>query len=140
MAKAMEHDPMITLAQAAAITGMARSSVLRAIKRGAITGSRNPDGTWLVDQAELARAFPVNAQGAQQLAHPDPVAAVKLEAAQQRIADLERALADMRGERDDWKSQAQRLALPNAHPAPQDGRSDASPMTAWGRFLRWRTG
>ena len=49
---------MLTLAQAAAQTGMARSSILRAIKRGALSGTRNPDGTWLVDPAELARAFP----------------------------------------------------------------------------------
>jgi hypothetical protein len=119
---------MLTLAQAAAQTGMARSSILRAIKRGALSGTRNPDGTWLVDPAELARAFPVNAQPALQAAHPDPVAAVRLEAAQQRIADLERALSDMRGERDDWKVQAQRLALPNAHPTRQDDQPDAIAM------------
>src|SRR5262245_23503280 len=118
---------MLTLAQAAAQTGMARSSILRAIKRGALSGTRNPDGTWLVDPAELARAFPVNAQPALQAAHPDPVAAVRLEAVQQRIVDLERALADMRGERDEWKTQAQRLALPNAHPARQDDQPDAEP-------------
>src|SRR5262249_51080466 len=79
--------PMLTLAQAAAQTGMARSSILRAIKRGALSGTRNPDGTWLVDPAQLARAFPVNAQPALQAAHPHPVAAVRPEAAQQRIAD-----------------------------------------------------
>src|SRR5262245_33938132 len=117
---------MITLAQAAAMTGMARSSILRAIKRGALAGTRNADGSWVVDPAELARAFPVNAQAALHGAHPDPVAAVKLEAAHQRIADLERALADMRGERDDWKTQAQRLALPNANPARQDDQGGAS--------------
>src|SRR6516162_2879537 len=72
---------MITLAQAAAMTGMARSSILRAIKRGALSGTRQDDGTWLVDPAELARAFPVNAQAPLQRAHSDPVAAVKLEAA-----------------------------------------------------------
>ena len=31
---------MLTLAQAAAMTGMNRSSILRAIKRGALTGTR----------------------------------------------------------------------------------------------------
>src|SRR5262249_52101554 len=74
-----------------------------------------------------------------------PVAAVRLEAAQQRIADLERALADMRGERDDWKTQAQRLALPNAHPTRQDGQADAHPdqpdaqpaAGKWRRAWRW---
>ena len=33
----------------------------------------------------------------------------------------------MRAERDDWKTQAQRLALPNAHPALQAGQADAQP-------------
>jgi hypothetical protein len=61
------------------------------------------------------------------------------EAAHQRIADLERALADMRGERDDWKTQAQRLALPNAHPPRQDGQPDAQPTDEPSRFRRaWR--
>jgi hypothetical protein len=49
---------MITLAQAAVMTGMARSSILRAIKRGALSGTRQDDGTWLVDPAELAVPFP----------------------------------------------------------------------------------
>src|SRR5262245_36485287 len=122
---------MITLAQAAVLTGMARSSLLRAIKRGGLSGTRNADGTWLVDPAELARAFPVNAQPALQGGQPDQVAAVKLEAAQQRIADLERALSDMRGERDDWKTQAQRLALPNAQPALQNAQ-----RPSWWGWLR----
>jgi hypothetical protein len=129
---------MLTLAQAAAMTGMARSSLLRAIKRGALSGTRNPDGTWIVDSAELARAFPVNAQPALHSAHPDPVAAVRLEAAQQRIVDLERALSDMRGERDDWKVQAQRLALPNAQPARQDDQPDAQPAQPAAEPSRFR--
>jgi hypothetical protein len=125
---------MLTLAQAAAMTGMARSSILRAIKRGALSGTRNADGTWLVDPAELARAFPINAQPALQAAHPDPVAAVRLEAAQQRIADLERALSDMRGERDDWKTIANRLSLPNAQDAQQNAQPD---VQGWRRTWRW---
>jgi hypothetical protein len=123
---------MLTLTEAAAHTGMARSSILRAIKRGALSGTRQDDGSWLVDGAELARAFPVNARPALQDAHPDPVAAVRLEAAQQRIADLERALADMRGERDEWKGQAQCVARQLAPPTLQD--APAGPA----RWLRWR--
>ena len=128
---------MITLAQAAAMTGMARSSILRAIKRGALSGTRQDDGTWLVDGAELARAFPVNAQPALHDAHPNPVAAVKLEAAQQRIADLERALSDMRSERDDWKDQAQSVTRQLAPPALQGAQPDAQPATALRRTWRW---
>ena len=49
----------ITLAQAAALTGMNRSSILRAIKRGAITGTKDQNDAWLVDGAELARVLAV---------------------------------------------------------------------------------
>ena len=133
---------MLTLTEAAAHTGMARSSILRAIKRGAISGARQEDGSWLVDGAELARVFPVNARPALHDAHPDPVAAVRLEAALARVADLERALADMRGDRDDWKSQAQcvarQLPPPTLQPAPPDAAATPEPTTAWRRFLRWR--
>jgi hypothetical protein len=49
---------------------------------------------------------------------------------------------DMRGERDDWKTQAQRLALPNAQAARQDGQADAQPEATpaagpWRRAWRW---
>jgi hypothetical protein len=112
-------------------TGMARSSILRAIKRGALSGTRQDDGTWLVDGAELARVFAVTvaAQATPHDAHSDPVAAVKLEAVQQRIADLERMLSDMRGERDDWKTQAQSVARQLAPPTLQDAQPNAQPQT-----------
>jgi hypothetical protein len=122
---------MITLAQASTITGMARSSLLRAVKRGALAGTRQDDGTWLVDPAELSRAFPVNAQPALQAAHADPVAAVRLEHAQQRIADLERALSDMRGERDEWKDQAQSVARQLAPATLQDAQPPRRWSWAW---------
>ena len=91
---------MLTLAQAAAMTGMARSSILRAIKRGALSGTRNDDGTWLVDGAELARVFPVTAQPVRQDAHPDALAAHKLALAEERIAELKVRLAEMRQDLD----------------------------------------
>ena len=132
---------MLTLAQAAAQTGMARSSILRAIKRGALSGTRQDDGTWLVDGAELARVFSltVPAQPTLHDAHPDPVAAVKLEAAQQRISDLERALSDMRGERDDWKTQAQSVARQLAPPTLQDAQPTQQPAEQPSRLCRtWK--
>jgi hypothetical protein len=71
---------MLTLAQAAAMTGMNRSSILRAIKRGAITGTKDHNEVWHVDGAELARAFPVtppNTQPKQQDAHTDALVALR---------------------------------------------------------------
>ena len=56
---------------------MNRSSILRAIKRGALTGTKDHNDVWHVDGAELARVFPVtpNAHPAQQDTHPDALAA-----------------------------------------------------------------
>ena len=48
----------LTLAQAAAETGLHRSSILRAIKRGAVSGSRDAGGQWSIEPAELFRVFP----------------------------------------------------------------------------------
>ena len=50
---------MLTLAQAATMTGMNRSTILRAIKRVAITGTKGHNDVWQVNGAEQARAFPV---------------------------------------------------------------------------------
>ena len=99
---------MITLAQAAARTGVARSTILRAIKRGTLSGIRGEAGkTWLVDPAELARVFPVTAPPARQNAMEVVVA--QLAIAEERIAELKRALEDMRNDRNDWKNQASLL-------------------------------
>jgi hypothetical protein len=56
---------------------MNKTSILRAIKCGRITGTRD----------------------------------------EQRLADLKVMLEELRGERDAWREQAQRLALPKPEPA-----------------------
>jgi hypothetical protein len=91
---------MLTLAQAAALTGRDRSSLLRAVERGAISGTRHDDGTWLVDPAELSRVYTVSTQAMQKDAEAVQMAVqvveAKLLAAEARIEDLRNALADMR--------------------------------------------
>jgi hypothetical protein len=54
------------------MTGMNRSSILRTIKRGTLTGTKDHNEVWHVDGAELARVFPVNTQLAPQDIHPTP--------------------------------------------------------------------
>jgi len=135
---------MLNLAQAAALTGMNRSSILRAIKRGAITGTKDHNDNWLVDGAELTRVFPVfpgvtpqNAQPAREDAHPDALAAHKLALAEERITELKERLEEMRQERDRaragedaWKAQCEavrQLALPapsNAQPTQQGAQPE----------------
>src|SRR5215471_13686617 len=47
-----------SLAEAARATGLNRSTILRAIKRGAISGTRDETGAWAVEPVELHRVFP----------------------------------------------------------------------------------
>src|SRR4051812_14079355 len=46
-----------TLAQAIAATGHSRSALIRAIRGGKLSASRDASGAYLVDPAELARVY-----------------------------------------------------------------------------------
>lgn len=131
---------MLNLAQAAAITGMNRSSILRAIKRGALTGTKDHNDVWHVDGAELARVFPVNTQntqGSPEDTHPDALAAHKLAIAEERIAELKERLNEMKRERDRaqagedaWKAQCEAVTRQLALPAPTNAQAALVPVTA----------
>ena len=105
-----------TLAEAAQACGLNRSTVLRAIKSGKISGSRDEVGAWQVEPVELHRVFPpVAAQAAPRAVHqhaqPDVELRVRLAMAEERLSELRHALADMRVQRDSWQAQAERLAI-----------------------------
>ena len=46
-----------SLAEAAQATGLNRSTILRAIKSGRISGVRDNQGAWTVEPVELHRVF-----------------------------------------------------------------------------------
>src|SRR3954462_9908819 len=91
----------ITLAQAADATGRNRSTILRSIRRGTLSATRDHrTQAWMVDPAELFRVFPPvpalgtaeAAQGNAQVPRADEadesrLLMVRLEAAEARIAD-----------------------------------------------------
>jgi excisionase family DNA binding protein len=103
---------MLTLAQAAQRVGLHRSNLLRAIKSGRISGSRDGSGAWMVDESELVRVFPEVRTGAHQPAQPDALLQLRLEHAEQRVCDLTRQLERAYADVADWKEQARRVALP----------------------------
>jgi predicted site-specific integrase-resolvase len=116
------------LAEAAQATGLNRSTILRAIKSGRISGTRDEFGAWRVEPVELHRVFPeaqATPEAVPQHAQPDAELHIRVALAEQRLGDLKAQLEDMRSQRDKWQAQAERLALP----------TPAAPMSLW-RWLR----
>jgi len=105
----------LTLAQAAAETGLHRSSILRAIKRGAVSGSRDAGGQWSIEPAELFRVFPPvvrTGEPADATRQDAQANAAAIADAHQRaglvveVAMLREQLTDARCERDRWCAEA----------------------------------
>jgi len=67
-----EHQRAMTalsLSGAAATTGLNKTTALRSIKSGKISGTRDPLGQWRIDAAELHRVYPPVADAAAAKTH-----------------------------------------------------------------------
>jgi hypothetical protein len=116
----------LPLVQAAQRVGLHRSNLLRAIKSGRLSGTRDESGAWLVDESELVRAFPEVRTGSHQPAQPDALLQLRLEHAEQRVCDLTRQLERALCEAGEWREMAKRVALPAPKPEPM----------SWWRWMR----
>ena len=98
--------PAFTLGTASQATGCAKSTILRAIKAGRISATRDDLGQWAIDPSELFRVFPAlalpaTAETAQRpQIERDATADVLVAELRQVIADLRRGQDDLRQERD----------------------------------------
>ena len=118
---------MYTLGMAATAAGLSKSTIHRAIKAGRISATKADTGDWSIDPAELHRVFPpvtVEPVPSERDATPKLDAVVaKLEAeitALKSVSDLLRSqLDDVRTDRDAWREQAARLALPAPEVEPK---------------------
>jgi excisionase family DNA binding protein len=110
----------LSLAEAAQATGLNRSTILRAIKSGKISGARDETGTWSVEPVELHRMFPA--------ATAPPKATPQDAQTDALVAELRAQLADMRSQRDAWQGIAERLALSAPRPPePEPKPAEALP-------------
>ena len=119
--------------EAAEQVGMTKQAVINAIKDGRISGEKDNKGRWIIEPCELFRVFePVKEldtlDGQETLQNgraftPEidpnlPIENIKLrlelEAAQKEIERLEQHGQELKEERNEWRTQAQRLALPKA--------------------------
>jgi excisionase family DNA binding protein len=104
---------LMSLAQAAAATGLHKTTLLRAVRAGRITGTKDASGQWRVDPAELHRVFPAAPAAMRPDAfyqHSAPPRAAPQTRGRAFLAELEAALRDMTAQRDSWQQLAERLS------------------------------
>jgi hypothetical protein len=120
-----------TLAEAAQACGVNRSTILRSIKAGKISGQQDESGAWSVEPVELHRVFaPIAAEATPKAVHQD----AQTDAL---VAELRAQLAELRTQRDAWQCIADRLtsALPRPMPEPQP---PGEPPQGWWQWRRAR--
>lgn len=109
-----------TLGEASKATGKSKATISKAIKSGRISASKDETGVFRIDPSELHRVYPPIPQGEREdTPKLTPVDArdtgdfkelqARLDAAQERLADKEAVIADLREDRDKWRQQATAL-------------------------------
>jgi hypothetical protein len=127
-----------SLQSAATACGVNRSMILRAIKSGRISATKDETGAWVIEPVEVHRVYPLVAvNGAMPVAVPDgappdsatDVLIEELRAIIVRMGqEHERHLDDLQCDRDEWREQAKRLALGSP--------VESKPPMSWWHWLR----
>jgi excisionase family DNA binding protein len=123
----------ITLGEAARQIGVAKGTISKAIKTGKLSATRREDGSWSIDNAELARYLDANGHRfrSETGSGEQPETPPKTDPATDAlVAELKAVIADLRSDRDHWRTVAERLSLAAQKPVEQ-------PQTLW-RWLRSR--
>ncbi len=109
-----------TLGEAAKATGKSKATISKAIKGGRISATKDETGTFSIDPAELHRVYAPTVSKEQDKT-PGKLTEntangglirelqARLEAAQDRLADKETVISDLREDRDKWRQQATAL-------------------------------
>jgi len=125
----------MSLVEAAAATGVNRSTLFRAYKSGRMSATRTDAGAIEVDAAELFRCFPPQ-QGAQEAMHQRAPAsatddnALRVSALEVEVRMLREMLDALRGDRDAWREQAGKVVAALPQPA-----TTAEKRRSWWRRL-----
>jgi len=133
-----------TLGEAAKATGKSKAAISRAIKDHRVSAQRQDDGSFKIDPAELHRVYPpvaaerdnkrVTSTTDATPVNPDATGEIrelraKLDAASERLAEKDTLIADLREDRDHWRTQAETLLL-------TDQRNTARPRRSWWPWSR----
>jgi hypothetical protein len=108
-----------TLGEAANAVGKAKSTIFKAIKDGVISAARDDRGRFVIEPAELHRIFPpISAERPAEQPAEQPrtdeealKTGIERDFLKREIEQLRSMLDDMKAERDEWRKQAQTLAI-----------------------------
>lgn len=136
----MGNTMSISLSEAATAVGMYKSSVLRAIKAGKISATKDEHGEWRIEPAELHRVYPPVAESEAKNGATRQDATATLQAqitGLREVGELLRQQLDAtRVECDRWKAQADKWQLQAEHVARllTDARPqpETKPQSWWG--------
>ena len=114
-----------TLGQAAKAVGKAKGTISNAIKSGRLSANRNDKGQYEIDPAELHRVYPLNDTTRRQEVqlndtaplHTPLINTTETDLLRERIEELKADLERERANADEWRKQAQTLALTQERPA-----------------------
>ena len=113
----------LSLAEAIEKTGVSRNTLIRAIKSGRMSGSKNEHGEYRVDAAELFRVFePVSAEeGTEESKTHSEARSPTIEKLYQRLVEKDEEISDLHSELDDKEEALNELrAAYNLLPSPED--------------------
>ncbi|WP_312785436.1 helix-turn-helix domain-containing protein [Brevundimonas sp.] len=120
---------MFSMGEAARQAGVSKATIHRAIKAGKLSAAKKDDGSYVIDPAELFRAYPSVKQAgtvaARRSVTPHETAPETPDMTREN-AMLRERISELKEERDAWRNQAERLLL--AAPAERRG--------FWGLFRR----
>ena len=105
----------MTLAEAATAVKMTKQGLLNAINKGRLSASKDANGQWKVDSAELVRVYPaakpVTPSQSTFLTSGDAALATEFAVMKARLEAAEARADELRRERDQWQRQAEQLLL-----------------------------
>lgn len=122
---------MYTLGAAAKATGMTKSAVFKAIKKGRISAKKNEMGRYDIDPAELHRVYPPLPASEKDERERTRETATENRELKARLALLEELVREIREDRDHWRRQA--LAL--THQPEREAPKNTPPRPSW--FWWW---
>lgn len=115
--------PMLyTLGQASKATGKAKGTIKNALDKGRLSGRKNDKGEYEIESSELHRVYsPATGQSQLNAVTPPfspPLNIPEINPLEDKVKLLEQTIEDVRKDRDEWRKQAQTLAL--APPTKED--------------------